>query len=380
MLSQLCIRNVRTIDPESGRISSPQDILVEEGCVKKIGVGICAPDDCHIMDADGAFASPGWVDVHTHFDQGEGLKGFDLMRTYPTDGVTCALDAGSRGPAEYESMYLKISSVPIPLKTYLYVAKDGMRKGGIECKTLENLDKDLFLETCRRYPDTIIGVKIRIDPRVNCDTKKTLKIAKEYAREANLPLIVHPTRCEDSLEDILAVLEQGDVYAHSYSQLKPCILDERGTVKPCVREARSRGVYFDLSHGSSNFSYEVGRKAVEQDFPVDVISTDLHAGNVHGPVCNLADTMSKCLHIGMTFEDVIRGVTVHAVKMTGITEKAVAIKEGERADLTIFQLENGRFPMEDSMKTTEVLGRRFVPKLTVYDRMMFLPREDVYWV
>ncbi len=380
MISQLCIRNARIVNVWNGSVQSAQDILVQDGIVKKIGEIFSIQGPCHMVDAEGAFVTPGWVDAHTHFDMGDGREGFDLMRTYPPDGVTCAVDAGSRGAVGYESMYAKIAAVPLPFKTYLHVAKNGCGREGMECRKLENLDKEQFLETYQKYQDVIIGVKIRIDPRVNCDTQKTLRIARNFARELNLPLIIHPTRCEDHLEDILSVLEKGDVYAHSYSQLKPCIIDETGQVKPCVREARERGVYFDLSHGSSNFSYQVGRQAVAQGFLVDVISTDLHAGNIRGPVFCLADTMSKCLHIGMNFGEVLRRVTVNAADMLGLPDKSLAVEEGQKADLTVFRLEEGEFPMADSMKVMETLNQRFVPVLTVYEQMLFSPRQNVYWM
>lgn len=44
------------------------------------------------------------------------------------------------------------------------------------------------------------------------------------------------------------------------SALAPGILDENGEIRLCVREARERGVYFNLSHGSSNFSFDTSRK------------------------------------------------------------------------------------------------------------------------
>ena len=378
MINELLIKNVRIMDALTGKCSSNTDIWIEEGIIKQIAGSIDIEAFHNFFDAKGAFVSVGWIDSHTHFDLGEGLEGFDIMRTYPPDGVTYAVDAGSRGPACYESMYRKIIASPINLKTYLYVANDGCKMNGIECRELTNIDPKFFQETYEKHKDLIIGVKIRIDPRVNCDTKKTLRIAQDIATNMNLPLIIHPTRCEDSLEEILSVLKKGDVMAHTYSGLKPCILDQNGKLRKCVLEARERGVYFDLSHGSSNFSWEVGKRAVEQQFLVDVISTDLHEYNISGPVCCIADTMSKCLHIGMSIEDVIRRVTVNAAKMLGIKDKQLTVKEGSTADLTIFKIEEGSFKMSDSMSAEEECRQRIVPLMTVFEKMVFYPRNGIH--
>lgn len=59
------------------------------------------------------------------------------------------------------------------------------------------------------------------------------------------------------METVLSYLERNDVFAHSYAALSPGILDAEGKLKECVKEARQRGVWFDLSHGSANFSFDV---------------------------------------------------------------------------------------------------------------------------
>ena len=47
------------------------------------------------------------------------------------------------------------------------------------------------------------------------------------------------------------------------------------------------------------------------------ISSDLHQFNIHGPVFDLATTLSKFLHLGLTLEQVIARVTTHPAKTFG---------------------------------------------------------------
>ena len=268
--------------------------------------------------------------------------------------------------------------MPIRAKSYLYVSVDGTSMAGRELKDLELLDEPAFCETYEQYRDEIIGVKIRVDGRVNYDITGSLKKARSLADRLELPLIIHPTRCPESIETILSFMKSGDVYAHTYSALAPCILDEKGRVKNCVRQARERGIWFDLSHGSSNFSFDTAQKAIEQGFVVDTISTDLHTGNIFGPVRSLADTMSKMLFLGMPLEEIIFRVTVMPVKMLGLTDKSVEVKEGDQADLTIFRVKQGEFLFTDSYRQTVMAKECISPVMTIWGNRVFEPRQCIF--
>lgn len=69
-------------------------------------------------------------------------------------------------------------------------------------------------------------------------------------------------------------------------------------VRDSVLAARARGVLFDTGHGQGSFSWEVAGICAESGFYPDVISTDLHSGNVGGLARDLPWVMSKFLHLG----------------------------------------------------------------------------------
>ena len=71
-----------------------------------------------------------------------------------------------------------------------------------------------------------------------------------------------------------------------------------------------RGVRFDVGHGMGSFSFSVARRALDQGFAPDTISTDLHACSQASPVVDLPTTITKFLHLGMPLEDCIARVTV----------------------------------------------------------------------
>ena len=376
-MKSILLKNSRIMDAFTGFVTD-SDIFVENGIVSKVAQDIKVGRDVEIIDVENAYISTGWVEAHTHITWFGNEGGLIPELTYPADGITYVNDAGTEGPLNYSYVHEMMQSLSIRSSSYLYVAMDGTSPAGGELKSLDYLNEEKFKEVYEAYKDEIIGVKIRIDARVNYDILESLKRAKRLARELSLPLIVHPTRCTEPLEKVLKYLDRGDVYAHTYSALAPCILDDNGIVKDCVREARKRGVWFDLSHGSSNFSFDIARKSIEQDFVVDTISTDLHTANIHSPVRSIADTMSKMLYLGLPIEMIINKVTVAPVNMLGLQDKSLSIKEGDIADITVFRIEDGDFTFSDSYGNIVHSKQRVSNVVTIYGENVYLPRKAIF--
>ena len=65
---QILIRNARVVDPQSGFYNQVVDILIENGIVKQIGIGIGLPgNDCQIVEGEGLMVSSGWVDIFADY-------------------------------------------------------------------------------------------------------------------------------------------------------------------------------------------------------------------------------------------------------------------------------------------------------------------------
>lgn len=358
MINNILIKNASIYHTETSTFSSPKDIQVTDGKITRIEENIKAEKNWELVEGEKLCVSSGWTDCHTH------LSGFDPFLTYPSLGCTRIHDAGSFGAKNYYKIHDVISRMPFLVTTYLYVGQYGVEDG--ELKTLDNIQENLFCETAERYRGEIIGAKIRIDPRVNCDTYKSLRIAKKLAVRANLPLIVHPSRSEDTLESILEVLERNDVYTHSYSQVAPSLFDKNGQIKQCVWDAMKKGVRFDLAHGSNNFSYDIAREAMRQGFQTETISTDLHLRNYDRAGISLAGVMTKAVHVGFTVEQALNRVIDAPLQLLGIGEKKSAVAVGEKADLTVFTVKNGEFEMPDSRAVMEKCDIRIQDVATIY--------------
>ena len=345
MLRSILIKNAAIYDTAAITFSEKTDILIKDGVITHIEGNITPEKNFETVEGDDLYVSSGWTDCHTHLD------GFDPFLSYPALGCTRIHDAGSYGALNYEHMHNVIARLPFPVTSYLYVGVHGVKEG--ELNTLDNLQTEPFLETVDKYRGEIIGAKIRIDPRVNCDTYKSLRMAKELAVHAGLPLIVHPSRTTDTLESILEVLDKNDVYTHSYSQVAPSLFDENGEIKQCVWDAVKRGVRFDLAHGSNNFSYDIARDAINKGFITETISTDLHLRNYDRAGMDLAGVMTKAIHTGFSVERALNSVIDAPLKLLGIGDKKPAVAVGQKADLTIFTIKEGSFDLPDSRGITE---------------------------
>ena len=147
---------------------------------------------------------------------------------------------------------------------------------------------------------------------VGPDPRPAVGLALEAARALALPLMVHVIDMGMPLPELLAQMRAGDVVTHCFHGNDGGLLDGHGKVWAEAREARERGVLFDVGHGSGSFTWRVARAALEQGFPPDTISSDIHAYNHAGPVHDLPCTLSKLLHLGMPLPEVIAAATCRA--------------------------------------------------------------------
>ena len=89
--------------------------------------------------------------------------------------------------------------------------------------------------------------------------------------ELDMPIAVHAPRSRMGIGQVLSYLKQGDVLCHTLAGNSDVmrVIDDQGHVKPCVLEARERGVIFDLSHGTNAYSYDTAEAAWKAGFFTD---------------------------------------------------------------------------------------------------------------
>jgi N-acyl-D-aspartate/D-glutamate deacylase len=96
-----------------GRVA---DVLVEGGTVAAIGRDLAAPADAEVVDAEGCWVTPGFIDLHTHYDAE--LEFDPALTESVRHGVTtvligsCGLSFAVGEPEDLADMFCRVEGVP----------------------------------------------------------------------------------------------------------------------------------------------------------------------------------------------------------------------------------------------------------------------------
>ena len=355
----LIVSGGRVIDPSQG-IDDVRDVALSEGKVALVEENIPTEHASRVEDATGMIVTPGLIDLHTHDFWGASRYGVDPDTVHIACGVTTVVDAGSSGAHTFPAFRAHvIDRAKTRIFALLNISAMGMVLGyaGLEDTRWANVEE--AVRVAREHRDVVVGVKARIPPLPAESYREVLKRAIEAAEGMDGIFMLHLGGTSIPVAERLNMLRPDDVLTHSfrYSPGGNGILDSDGTVLDEAWAAKKRGVIFDVGHGGGSFSFETAERAMAQGFFPDTISSDLHIGNVDGPVYDLLTTLSKFLHVGMTLNEVIRLGSDAPARVIGKSDELGTLRPGAIADVTISKLEEGRFMLSDS-------GRRRVVEAT----------------
>lgn len=313
------------------------------------------------------WVSPGWIDLHTHFYHGVSNLGVLPEEIGPKTGVSILVDTGSAGYATFVGFrdYV-LSQSSFPLFAFLNLGSIGLvqANGVSELDSLDKLDLDAMVDCIHRNPSWIKGVKIRASGVILRGWGvEIVKVARKVAREVGLPLMVHVGEPLPVLEDILPILDGGDIVTHCFHGKRYGLL-ENGQPISGSREAIDRGVLLDVGHGAASFSFDVAQRAIDLGYYPHTISTDIHQHNIDGPVWDLSLTASKLLHVGLPFRQTIEAISVNPAKSIGYNAKQENVK-GQPARMTVFEAGSASFQAYDSYGNERTLDRILRPKYTI---------------
>jgi dihydroorotase len=358
------------LDPAQGT-RAVTNVAFAAGHFAAVGPHLSAADATETVDCAGQIVAPGMIDLHVHVFRGVSHYGIDPDPHCVAKGVTTAVDAGSAGADTFPGFRKYVIDVSATrLFARLNISSQGMLTREIgELDDLRYASVPKAIAMIEQHRDVILGVKVRLTRNSIVSREagiRPLHLAREAADAVRLPIMVHPQEAWcDSLDDILAVMRDGDILTHCFHGDSHGILDAAGTVRRSVHEAMERGVIFDVGHGRGSFSWEVAERALGQGIQPQTISSDLHAYNVNGPVYDLATTVSKFLHLGFSLEDALRKVTVVPARALGMSDQIGTLRVGAWGDAVVFDLQEGEFVFWDARGETRIGRQRLVPKTVV---------------
>jgi dihydroorotase len=161
-------------------------------------------------------------------------------------------------------------------------------------------------------------------------------------------LMVHIVNAYTPLPNILSRMRKGDIFTHVYNGYPNGVLDKGGKLLPEVREARERGIIFDVAEDLRCLSFDVTEKCLQQDFLPDTISTDLNKWTVDTHVFDLPTMVSKFMALGMDLDKAIERVTYRPAKVFDYGLQLGTLRPGSEANVSVFEIQEGKFEFVDS--------------------------------
>ena len=370
----LLLQGGHVIDPKN-RISAVRDVAIKDGKVAAVAASIPASQARKTVAVKGLYVVPGLIDIHAHVfagTQGHMLSGGDTS-IHPDSfaqrvGVTTVVDAGSSGRhnfAEFRRTVVDRSRTRVLV--FLNIGGQGM-PGDAKEQDLEDMDAKAAAELAKANKDVIVGIKVA---HYNGPEWTPVERGVEAGTLANIPVMIDfgAFRLDRPFQDlVLKKLRPGDIYTHAFYAPVP-YFDKQGKLLPYLHEARKRGVLFDVGHGGAAFEFKQAARAVQQGFPPDTISTDVHSGSLNAGMKDMLNVMSKFLNMGMTLDDVIYRSTWNAAR-TIRREELGHLSVGAAADIAVLRMEQGEFGFVDSWGAGLRGSKRVSNELTLRDGLV----------
>jgi len=366
----LLIAGGRVIDP-SQNLNAERDVAILAGKIARVAANIPPSQARQVYNAKGKIVTPGLIDMHTHVYKHGITLSVDSDIVGFGSGVTTVLDCGSTGATSFMGLRKYVMETAA---TRIYALLNISTIGLIVTNEIyldpRMVDARAAIRTITANRDRIMGIKVRVNGKRSdlSHDLEVMKTAREVADATGLPIMMHW-----SVEpELLAILKRGDILTHPFnppSQNSSNVFgNEAGPqadkVVPQILALKDRGIWTDGQLATTHHSWEVSEKAVKQGWFPDTISTDFSRAPDGSPASVLVP-MSEFLHLGLSLEKVIAGVTSMPSKVMNFPEKVGTLEPGVTADVAILELAQGNFEYADQLKQPRTLKQQFVAAATV---------------
>ena len=364
---ELLLKGGRVIDP-SQSFNAPADVALAGGRIAAIAPDIDAAESERTVPVGGQIVTPGLVDLHTHGFAGVSHWGVDLDQYCIARGVTTAIDAGTSGSDSFEGFRrLVIDRSRTRVLAFLNISRIGLIGQPGELVDKRMIDVPAALRVAKEHADVIVGIKVRCSESYSGPNDiEAVRAARSVADQIGKPLMIHVGNPYSPMEKILELTRPRDIVTHAFRRGGGGgVIGADGHVSDYIRRASERGVLFDVGHGGGSFSFSAAEAALREKFEPATISSDIHAYSALGPVFDLPTTMTKFLHLGLALEKVIELTTVAAARAIDKAGEMASLKPGSRADVAVFHVVDGDFPLVDSQGEIRKARQKLVPVLTL---------------
>lgn len=363
----LLIKGGRVIDPKN-KIDGRMDVAIADGKIAKVAANIPTAQAKKTADAAGLIVTPGLIDIHVHVYQRPDNGSLERDSSVQTDahtfrsGVTTVVDAGTSGYKTFPDFKARVIDKSLTrVLALLNISGAGMGTGKED--ELTELDAAAAAKMAKQHRGVIVGFK---SAHFGGPGWESIDAATKAGKETDLPVMVdfgYLNNVRNLPTLLMDKLRAGDIYTHCYSGHREELL-ESGKVNPAMFSGRKRGIFFDLGFGAGSFYWYVASSAMQQGFPPDSISTDLHTGSMNAGMKTMTNSMSSVLNLGSSIEQVIAMSTWNPAKEIKRLDLG-NLDVGAEADIAVLRIDKGKFGFLDSAGARYTGTESIVNELTV---------------
>lgn len=356
MRYDVLVKGGEVVDPIADRIIRA-DVAIKRDRIAAVDREIPTESAFRVIDANGHYLTPGLVDLNTTIDWRGHPRAVNPDVIAPRTGVTTWVDTGSVGPMNIDGFREYVARpATVRIATFLRLGPPGH-----EATTVSDRDVGLLAHVTNLNRDLVVGISATMLQ----GSTNPIEQARRAADMLEMPLLAYLSHSPPGVEEILDRLHAGDVVTHALSANSQRIVDDDYRILDTAKRAWDRGVIFDVGHGERAFCWRTAEALLAAGYPPHTISTNSHQLSIQGPMFDLPTCLSKFLHLGMTMPEVIRRATSEPARILGMDDEVGTLRIGAWADLALFRLIEGRFPLYDQTETMREARHLLVNTLTL---------------
>ena len=250
----LLIKNCKPVgDDFSGK--NKKDIRIKDGIIDEISDSLTQKEDEEVFDAEGAFLSGGWMDMHVHFRE----PGYEHKETIET-GCRAAAFGGFT-----EVACMPNTQPPIHTRDVVEYIRKRADKEAVDVHPIGCVTKERKGESIAEMSDMKDGGAVAFsddgDPVSN---SRVMRVALEYSSMLGLPIINHEEDLELSRP---GHMNEGEVSARLGIEGTPGIAEETMIARDILL-AGFTGGHIHVAHISTRKAVDLVRKAKEEGIHV----------------------------------------------------------------------------------------------------------------
>ncbi len=351
---RILLKNGRLYDSRT-QVNEVKNLLIEAGKIVKISEDIDIADE--IIDCEGKWIAPSVCDLHVHCFERMTDLGLDADQIGFQQNVGTLIDAGSCGCANVDQFYQQCQTKQTAIYSFINYAACGLTVKDGELSKKSYIDEARLSAVIHQYPQFIKGIKLRASATVVKDRGiKPIIDGQRFAKVHHLPIMVHIGNQPPQLEQVLELLEKGDIITHIFHGKAGGIFDEQGNLKELVKRKYAQGVWFDVGHGAASFSFEVAEKAIQNHLIPQCISSDLHVRNFKTKIHSLEEIVTKLYGLGMSETEIIEAICIRPALLLQLHNE---ICVGTTADLSVISFNQCQpYPATDAYGNQRMFDKK----------------------